>query len=327
VATTRHARRSDDGDRDERREARAAEPAPQEVTLRMQRAHGNQAVARVLARRRTLARIGGDPTFTFGGQQAEQETITADDCEDSVEEIVEDRYGGLRNLFMRNEVATSVSQWADLIFSFFEENYTLDGVDRGTVLQAIKAVKDKHREETLLHMARTHVYWSLGEDVAPWDLTELKKRLRKAGVYFEAEDDEVLEAIFDTEGKFARTKVEFDTAANIELLDEDNVVVLIDHHQQKHQRDKIAHFPAYSGEPGSKFATGKGLEWHRTNTAQVVKATVLDSVDKQRVTTSTTYAPPKVAKDGIVYDLIVSHDAPTGKWVGSYHCNPLRDED
>ena len=214
---TQHARRSTDGDVDERREERAEEPAPQELALQLQQAHGNQAVARVLARQRTLARIGGDPTFTFGGQQVDQDTITAGNCEDSVEEIIEDRYGGLRNLFMRNEVATSVGQWADLIFSFFEENYILDEVDRGTVLNAIKAVKDKHREETLLHMARVHVYWALGEEVAPWDVDELKKRLRKAGVYLEAEDDGVLDAIMETGGEFARTKVEFDTAANIEL--------------------------------------------------------------------------------------------------------------
>jgi len=45
------------------------------------------------------------------------------------------------------------------------------------------------------------------------------------------------------------------------------------------------------------------------------------------VTARTTYAPSKVPKDGIVYDLIVSYDAPTGKWVGSYHCNPCRNED
>ena len=324
---TQHARRSTDGDVDERREERAEEPAPQELALQLQQAHGNQAVARVLARQRTLARIGGDPTFTFGGQQVDQDTITAGNCEDSVEEIIEDRYGGLRNLFMRNEVATSVGQWADLIFSFFEENYILDEVDRGTVLNAIKAVKDKHREETLLHMARVHVYWALGEEVAPWDVDELKKRLRKAGVYLEAEDDGVLDAIMATGGEFARTKVEFDTAANIELIDADNVVVLIDHHQQKHQRDKIPEFPAYTGEPGSKFASGKDLEWHRGNTAETVKATVLDSVDKRLVTATTTYAPSKVPKDEIVYDLIVSYDAPTGKWVGSYHCNPLRNED
>ena len=58
-------------------------------------------------------------------------------------------------------------------------------------------------------------------------------------------------------------------------------VVLIDHHQQKHQRDQIAHFPAYTGDPGSKFAVGKGLQWHRTTTAEVVKEMVEAAVGER----------------------------------------------
>jgi hypothetical protein len=90
--------------------------------------------------------------------------------------------------------------------------------------------------------------------------------------------------------------------------------------------DKIPEFPAYTGQPGSKFAVGKDLQWHRDTTAPVVKETVQQAVAGQLATPTKDYTPPKVPKDGIVYDLIIRYDEPTGKFVGSYHCNPLRDE-
>ena len=77
---------------------------------------------------------------------------------------------------------------------------------------------------------------------------------------------------------------------------------------------------------GSKFAAGKGLQWHRDNTAQVVKSTVQQAVAGKLATPTKDYTPSKVPKDGIVYDLIIRYDEPTGKYVGSYHCNPLVNE-
>jgi hypothetical protein len=223
-------------------------------------------------------------------------------------------------------VATSAGEWRDLVLGLLREHYTLQGLGAPEVLKSIRAIKDKYRDESLKHFALVHVYWNLQDEAPPWSADELKRRMVDAGAYLEDADDEVIEALYDTEGAFAQTKVQFDEAKNIELLDEDNVVVLIDHHQQKHQRDKIAEFPAYSGEPGSKFAVGKGLAWHQGNTAQVVKRTVQQSVAQKLVTTTKDYTPAKVPKDGIVYDLIIRYDEPTGKFVGSYHCNPLRDE-
>ena len=338
---TRHARRSADGEFDERLEARREEdaappspspsPSPADATLKLQQSHGNQAVQRMLARcGRVLAR-GRDPEFTYDGQSIELETLKPTDLkglDEAVEGLIDEDLGGVQALFLKNDVMTSLTKWQEIVLGMLEEQYTLDKVEAKHVLASVKRIKAKHRDSQLLHLAKVHVYWDLGEDAPPWDMKEFKRRLVAKGVYLEkTDDDEVLEAIFETGGAFARTKVEFDTANNIELLDEDNIVVLIDHHQQKHQRDKIAHFPPYTGEPGSKFAAGKNLDWHRRNTAAVVKETVQDCVDRGVTSRTGAYAPSKDAIDGIIYDLGITYDDATGKWVGSYHCNPVKDGD
>ena len=98
------------------------------------------------------------------------------------------------------------------------------------------------------------------------------------------------------------------------MFDEDNIVVLIDFHQQKHQVTQIPHFEAYTGDPGTKFAPGKDLEWHRRVTARVVKQTVQDAVADGSMTPDTdALSPAKDAINGIVYDLTITYDDATGK--------------
>jgi hypothetical protein len=269
----------------------------------------------------------GELGFTYEGKGVVEETLsTQAELDEAVEAVIEEDLDGHQALFTKNGVATSAAEWANLVLGLLRDHYTLDGLGAPEALRSIRAIKDKYRDDSLKHFAEVWVYGVPHDQGPPWSADELKKRMVAAGAYLEDADDAVIEALYDTEGAFAQTKVQFDEAKNIELLDEDNVVVLIDHHQQKHQMDKIPEFPAYSGDPGSKFAPGKGLAWHRQNTAQVVKATVQQAVEQQLVTATKDYTPPKTPKDGIVYDLIIRYDEPTGKWVGSYHCNPLRDE-
>jgi hypothetical protein len=297
-------------------ERRTHEPLPEHALLALQRSAGNQAVRRMLQRQ-------FDPEFIYGAgdQGIEKTTIsTQDDMNREVERVIEDRFGDYRELFTKNTFATSAAAWRDLIFDFMSEVFVFDGVGKPEMLAAVRWVKDKYRSESLLNAARVHVYWT--EDGPPWSVENLKQRMSDAGAYLDDRDDDALDRIFETEGKFAKKKVSF-PSTNLELLDEDEVVVLIDDHQNKHQNSKIAQFKSYTGEPGSKFAVGKDLEWHRGHTALVVKATVEEAVQSELVTPATDYTPSKDPIDGIVYDLRISYDDDTGKYVGSYHCNPV----
>jgi hypothetical protein len=299
--------------------ARPDAPAalPQHALLALQRTAGNQAVQRMLARQH-------DPDFAYGPGYAEPTTITTQtQLNDEVELLIDDRYGGYRSLFTQNDVATSAGSWRDLVYSYMQETYVLNGFGRDDVLAAVKWVKKKYRAESLLNMARVHVYWT--DEGPAWSVGDLKSRLQDAGAYLDDDDEEALERIVETEAEFAQKKVEV-APGNIELLDEDEVVVLLDDHQNKHQTDKIPEFKAYTGEPGSKFAGGKDLEWHRTTTAPVVKETVQDAVRDELVTRTSNFSPPKDAIEGIIYDLTISYDDATGKYVGGYHCNPVVDE-
>jgi hypothetical protein len=297
-----------------RREA----PPPQHALLALQRAAGNRAVGRMLQRQH-------DPDFRFGGQTAEAISVgTQQEMNDAVEELIEDRYGGVRQLWLKNDVAKSVGQWRDLIFSFMEETYTLkNGMGVGNVQAAVKAVKKKHRADALRHAANVWVYTH--PDGVVYTADAMTERLIENGVYLDEDDDGAIERIVETEGAYAQKKVEV-AAGNRELIDEDEIVVILDDHQNKHQRSKIIELKQYSGEPGSKFARGKDLDWHTDNTAEVVKGTIEQAVSDGILSKDVSYSPPKRPIDGITYDLTISWDADTGKWVGSYHCNPVDDE-
>jgi hypothetical protein len=69
-----------------------------------------------------------------------------------------------------------------------------------------------------------------------------------------------------------------------------------------------------------------GLAWHSANTEAVVRQSVQAAIDAGHVTHASNYSPPKDAINGIIYDLTISYDADTGKYVGSYHCNPVVSE-
>jgi hypothetical protein len=58
----------------------------------------------------------------------------------------------------------------------------------------------------------------------------------------------------------------------------------------------------------------------------VVLQTIKDAVSAEEVTKTHNFSPSKDAIDGINYDLTISYDEPTGKYVGVYHCNPCKDE-
>src|SRR5262245_53394680 len=333
---TRHARRLVDRKVAERLEPhpeRAKEPVVpmrQALVLKMQQQAGNRAVQRMLARSGRMLQRVGDPEFRYSGKGVERQTIsTQEKLDEAIESFIEEKLGGHRELFIKHETANSPQQWRDLMLGMglIGSHYTLQGLGADEVLKSIRAIKDKYREESLLHIAQ-NVYSAPQHGVQPSDAAHLKQQMVDMGAYLEAADNDVIDAIHETSGQFARIKVQFDEATNIELLDEDNVVVLIDHHQQKHQRDKIPQFPAYQGAPGSKFATGKGLEWHRENTAKVVMATVQGAVAAGRATPTTTSSQPKpqTEQDGYIYGLTIRYDEPTGKWVGGYHCNPPKDE-
>jgi hypothetical protein len=299
-----------------------------EAVQSLQRAYGNQVVQRMLAPRgeaSTALVQRNRGAFTFGHKAPERAAVEdQDELNQAVEWVLEEYWDGPRQLFLKNDQAKSVTAWRDLLYTYMQDSYDLTDFDRGDVLTAVHWLKDKYREEVLLHMTDNLISWSGHE--APYSVEDLKEKLEGAGAYLDADDKEALEALFESEGKFARKKVPLEPGHK-ELSDEDSIVVWMDDHQQKHQRDKIPGFKAYIGEPGDKFATGKDLQWHIDNTVPVVRQSIAEAIEAQLVTPTTTYSPSKEAINGIKYDLTITYDDPTGKYVGSYHCNPVVDED
>jgi hypothetical protein len=329
-------RRSQDDEGHEARERPREEPRPVPPTagmaLRMQQSAGNQAMGRMLSRMsRTLAR---EDYLSMVDKQPVTESKA---LRKAVEATIEDELGGIDQLFWQNGNMTSPSAWAEWVHGVMESRYDLAGVNSEHITPVIEDIKDDNREELLLRMANNLIYFAGVEVYTEAELVEqmsdrkafLDVETNSSGEITGGADGPALKAIFNTEGATAVDQVEFDESTNIKLLDEDNVVVLLDAHQQKHQAPsaRIALFGTYKGKKGSRFNKNKDLEWHRQNSAQIVKAKVLDAVAKKLVTENgAVYATPKVAEKGIVYDLGISYDTSTAKWVGSYHCNPVKNE-
>jgi hypothetical protein len=324
--TIEHARRSRDGDVDEQRPRPQAPPTP--PVLALQQAAGNQAVTRMIAR--------FNHEYSFRSGKVQKETVGKEDLPTAAMKVIEDDLGGAEELFLQRDTGASPEAWARQVWGLMEDRFLFDDVTSDDLLPVIDDIKDEHREEQLKRLAGNFVYFS---GKPPESLAELVERMRDRGAFLDVEidyndeptsgaDGPALKALYNSHGETAGDEVEFDEKANIQLLDEDDVLVLIDSHQQKHQHPsaRIAQFGTYRGKKGSRFAKTKDLEWHRANTAQTVKTMVLEAVRDGRAKKESVYATPKTPRDGIVYDLGISWDETGRKWVGSYHCNPLRNE-
>ncbi|GEM_PF-6818971 len=261
--------------------------------------------------------------FRFGGNPVEKTTVNnQSDLDDEVEDLIDRRYGGYRRLFEKNEIATSPSDWAALLFDDMSEEYNLVGLHKANVRTSIDALKDKYREETLKHLVQTRIYHC---GLVPYSADNLRNLLSKK-CFIEDRDNAVISVLFETEGKFTKRKVEVGTGC-IELIDANNRVVIIDSHQNKHQSPQLPELPAYTGGRGTRFASHKNLAWHKANTAVVVDRTIKSAVEAGSVKSDgEVYSPSKDAIEGIIYDLAIKYDSDTGKYVGSYHCNPVNDE-
>ena len=278
-----------------------------------------------------VALSSSSPSIQRGYEDLQEKTVIskADELEKAVERLIEDRFGGIDNLFMRGDAEiNSTGSWALLIHSNMTDAtgaYQLQGLGRPHVEAAVKSIKAEHRDELLQRFAFNYIYMS--DNVFPYSVDNLSDLLTDAGVYLDDDDDDVVEALFETDGQFARTEADIADDC-LKLLDEDGVVVILDSHQNKHQQTKINEFPQYQGDPGSKFALGKGLAWHTATTAPVVKARVLKAIQDGDIGPNTgSLSPPKVPQaDTYVYDLTITYDEATGKSVGGYHCNPQADE-
>ena len=126
-----------------------------------------------------------------------------------------------------------------------------------------------------------------------------------------------------TEGTDASTYTFADDQTYAIIRDVENkIVVGIDHHQNKHQHPKTmsAEIGTWTKKKGTLFKKGRGLDWHRRNTAETIKAWALEQIPLTgRVTLK-----KKPLSDGYIYDASVQPDE--GLAIVTYHCNPLQNE-
>lgn len=131
-------------------------------------------------------------------------------------------------------------------------------------------------------------------------------------------DEEIKETVSELFEVIDGKKVLNDT---VTLIDEENIVICIDQHQNKHQKNNIGKLGTWKSQKGTCFAAYKDLDWHRENTAQVMKKWV-ETLDFKA--NSKYFTNKKVDIDGIIYDGVAQSDGVYK--VALYHCNPVKPE-
>ena len=150
---------------------------------------------------------------------------------------------------MRGSLANSPAQWGELVLGSIDEDADdIAPFGRSEAVAAIRTTKDKYRREVLLRIAQDHIYGGGG---VPWSVDNLRDRMIEIGTYLEPADDGVLEAIFATEGRFAKTMIEV-APGNRELSDDENVVVVMDHHQNTSPAHEDPGVPALRRRAGGR---------------------------------------------------------------------------
>lgn len=110
---------------------------------------------------------------------------------------------------------------------------------------------------------------------------------------------------------------------NYLLMKQDNFVVFLESHQNKHQRLAIGQLLTYTGASGNKFPEQCNITWHQHNTCRVVLGMMQKACKGNYLSeTNSVYIPKKEPIDNIIYDVVCSYDPIHKIYIAWYHCYP-----
>lgn len=110
---------------------------------------------------------------------------------------------------------------------------------------------------------------------------------------------------------------------NYLVKEENNFVVYMESHQNKHQIKAIGKLKTYTGAPGNKFPSMCDLEWHTNNTCPVVLAMMQKACQENFLSeTKSVYIPKKEPINNIIYDVVICYNPTLNKYLAWYHCYP-----
>ena len=143
---------------------------------------------------------------------------------------------------------------------------------------------------------------------------------------FKVADKDLRAAVLSSLGKdrsyfLDKKEIKLDFSGMVRLINEENIEVYIDSHQDKHQHPDSVIYGPWGHKRGSSFASGRGRKWHSENTAVTIKKWAL----AQNLKEGDIKFPKKVPmSDGYIYDASVMMQK--GKIYVTYHCNPPKSE-
>jgi hypothetical protein len=133
---------------------------------------------------------------------------TRADFANSVEELLDNTFIGIRALFTAGGVATSVNAWGELLHGLLAEDYDMGDYTASDCEEVVENLKAEHRKEQFLQISEFHGYFADEYDPPIWTLDALKGQLRLHHVVVDEDgkDDATLQALLDARGD--RTSLE-----------------------------------------------------------------------------------------------------------------------
>jgi hypothetical protein len=193
------------------------------------------------------------------------------------------------------------------------------------VVQGVFTYKGKKYDKDNAHLFKKTFY-----KVSKNDIQDLAKSKRDFGTLRNRQDfvdaiEEMNDIPLPEEETTTYDKYQFGDKTQVLIRDKtNNLVIGLDPHQNKHQHPKsrIPELGPWKYKSGTKFAYGKGLTWHRDNTAKTMQKWAIKQLPIGP--TDKVILPKKPLSDEYIYDAALFMDQ--GVNVLTYHCNPQSDE-
>lgn len=196
----------------------SSEPARQDTPI-----GGQRAQRAPIARRADVA--GRSPSgrvqragFTYAGQSEVRGSISnQQQLRDSIDDLLDSTFVGVRALFTAGGVVTSVAGWGELLFGMLAEDNDMADLSPTDCAEIVENIKAENRKEQFLQISEFYGYFDDSYETSIWTLDAFKDELKfhHVNVDEHGKDDATLEALLAARGD--REKLQEDPARSFQF--------------------------------------------------------------------------------------------------------------
>jgi Domain of unknown function (DUF4157) len=203
----------------------------------------------------------------YEGQELKGSISSLQELRKEIENLLDDKFIGVRALFMAGGIATQVEKWGELLYGLLSHKNDIEGLEEEDCTDIVKDIKAENRKEEFLRITEFYSYFDGAVDDYPHNLEQFKQKLQRDEVYIEEADESIISLIFDNSGDREALaedpKQAFQIGSEEYNLDEKGLKALLDEElgESVNWGHEISDCMRDSGKKGELYyyQTGKGL--------------------------------------------------------------------